>query len=105
MKTKKMNTVKIEYVNCKNNCIISRADNSLITFAGNSQELIIPEGVETIKTNCFRANKKLKSIIIPDSVTNLGDSAFMNCSNLNTCVLSNNLTEILKDTFSNCTSL
>ena len=94
-----------DYYYAKNNCIVSRADNKLIAKAGKQENVIIPDGVEYIENNSFRANKNLRSIVIPNSVTYLGDSVFMSCSNLEVCVLNNKVTEIKHDSFHGCTSL
>lgn len=45
-------------------------------------DLVIPDGVTTIKKYAFNGYHTLKSLTIPNSVTSIGYCAFQNCSNL-----------------------
>ena len=45
-------------------------------------ELVIPEGVDSIKNYAFYNYAQLTSITIPNSVTSIGNSAFSGCSNI-----------------------
>ena len=47
-------------------------------------DLIIPNGVTTIKSSAFSGCSSLTSITIGDSVTSIGEYAFYNCDNLTT---------------------
>jgi len=51
------------------------------------ENLVIPEGITSIKTICFANVRSLKSVIIPNSVTSIGASAFHGCSGLTTVVV------------------
>ena len=85
-------------------------------------ELVIPDGVTSIKGYIFYNCTSLTSVTIPDSVTNIGSSAFSGCtaiqkaempshviddipkSSLNTVVITSG-DSIGKNAFYNCTSL
>ena len=85
-------------------------------------ELVIPDGVTSIKGYIFYNCTSLTSVTIPDSVTNIGSSAFSGCtaiqkaempshviddipkSSLNTVVITSG-DSIGKNAFSNCASL
>lgn len=65
------------------------------------KEIIIPEGITTIKTNAF-SGSNLKKVVIPDSVTSIGDGAFYRNVELKELKLPNNLQTIGKNAFYNC---
>ena len=68
-------------------------------------EIVIPDGVVSIKPNSFKGCKRLKAVKIPESVETIGASAFMDCSSLKEIVLPQNLTSIDANVFTGCTSL
>ena len=68
-------------------------------------DIIIPEGVQIIKSKAFANCKKLKTIIIPDSVEKIGSSAFEGCTSLKEIVLPKKLRVIDANVFTGCTSL
>lgn len=47
-------------------------------------DLVIPEGVSTIKSAAFYGCQGLKSVVMPCTLTSLNSNAFMNCTNLET---------------------
>ncbi len=53
-------------------------NNELVT------DLVIPEGVTTIKANAFYSCTSLKSVKVPTSVTAIENDAFRNCYNIGT---------------------
>jgi hypothetical protein len=61
--------------------LIHNAEN-VILYAGDAEEVTIPDGIKTINGSAFRANKTIKKVVLPASVTTLGDYAFSMCSNL-----------------------
>lgn len=89
--------------------------------------VVIPYGVTTLATDCFREQAQitavtlpgsltviensvflrsgLKSIELPDSVVSIGISAFGSCADLTTARLSDNLTVIPKFAFERCDSM
>lgn len=67
------------------------------------QELFLPEGFETIGSNCFLSTP-LRHITIPNSVTSIKQQAFMG-SALQEITLPSSLTTLPYKLFSGCTSL
>ena len=58
------------------------------------EQIVIPEGVESIGISAFEFCNQLKTVVIPDSVTELKTMTFSNCALLENVVLSDNLTSI-----------
>ncbi|MFA6843923.1 MAG: leucine-rich repeat protein [Bacilli bacterium] len=48
----------------------------LLYYTGESQNIIIPNGVKSIGKSAFEGCENIKSIIIPEGVTKIGDYAF-----------------------------
>lgn len=67
--------------------------------------IVIPYGVESIRTNAFASCSSLKNIIVPDSVTYIDHRAFYSCTSLESITLSNSLTSIAEGVFSSCHGL
>ena len=61
----------------KNNCVIRRADNTLVAMAGN----VVADGVEKIEAYSLYTNS-FSGIILPASLTEIGEAAFELCDNL-----------------------
>ena len=68
-------------------------------------EIIIPDGVKTIRPFSFQDCTSLKAVIIPDSVTELGNSAFMNCTALTRVEIGNGVEQLDYSAFYGCISL
>ena len=68
-------------------------------------ELIIPEGVTSIRNYAVRWCDSLKSVIIPEGVTNIGMYAFSGCTSLESVKIPSSVTSIGYHAFSGCTSL
>ena len=73
-------------------------NNELIT------ELVIPNGVTSIKKHAFE-NSDLTSVVIPNSVTSIGTEAFYGCSGLTSITIPNSVTSIGYWAFLGCTGL
>ena len=69
------------------------------------KDLVIPEGVTTIKTMAFYRFRGLSSVTIPNSVTSIGQSAFYGCSNLTSVTIGNSVTVIGQSAFYRCSGL
>ena len=68
-------------------------------------DLVIPEGVTTIRDHAFDSCKSLTSITIPDSVTSIGSDAFCYCTSLTSVTIPDSVTTIGDYAFYSCTSL
>ena len=79
--------------------------NALKKYNGNSQTVIIPNGVTTIENEAFKDNKTIQKVSIPNSVIAIGTNVFEGCSSLLEVSLPNGLKKIGYMTFSGCNSL
>ena len=68
-------------------------------------ELVIPEGVTSIKNEAFSQCIGLTSVTIGNSVTTIGNNAFEDCTGLTSVNIGNSVTEIGQVAFEGCTSL
>ena len=80
-------------------------NNQLLNYYGNSEDVIIPEGVITISTDAFSKNRTIRSVTCPSSLHKIGISAFSDCVNLSDIKLSNKIGYISNHAFSGCESL
>lgn len=68
-------------------------------------ELVIPEGVTSIKNGAFSQCIALTSVSIGNSVISIGNNAFDYCTSLTSVSIGNSVTEIGQDAFDGCSSL
>ena len=54
----------------------------------------LPEGLNTIESNCFFGNSVLNQITIPEGTQTIGEAAFAVCRNLHIVSLPDTLTSI-----------
>ncbi len=80
-------------------------DNILIKYYGNSEEVIIPEGVSCIGEDAFRDCESLIHVVIPEGVTEIANNAFRRCLNLTEIILPESLISIGDTAFFACISL
>ncbi len=66
-------------------------------FCDNITELILPEGLETIKDYAFDSSGSFKTVNIPQSVTKIGYDAFSSCSDLESINVDENNTAYSSD--------
>ena len=80
---------------------------ALRLYLNNSEvkDLVIPEGVTSIKDWAFYHFSNLTSVSIPNSVTSIGANAFAGCSGLTHITMADNVTSIGNDAFSGCTGV
>lgn len=77
----------------------------LVKYAGNDEDVDIPEYITKIDSGAFKENTSVKTIHIPDTVTEIGDSAFEGCTSLTNVHLPNQIRKIEYKTFNDCDSL
>lgn len=87
-----------------NGCLLSADKKRLITYFGNTENVIIPEGVTTIDEGAF-LRKNIKTVVLPKSLRVIGDGAFACCSKLSMVYMQNNVEEIGKHAFEECKKL
>ena len=68
-------------------------------------ELMIPNGVITIRHHAFQGCSSLTSITIPESVTSIENVAFNGCSGMTSITIPQSVTSIGSYVFDNCPSL
>ena len=68
-------------------------------------DLVIPDGVTSIKNSAFSGFTNITSVTIPDSVTAIGDSAFSGCTGITSVTIPDSVTSIGASAFYDCTSL
>ena len=68
-------------------------------------DLVIPDGVTSIKSYAFYGCSSLTSVTIPNSVTSIGTYAFYGCKSLTSATIGNSVTSIGKWAFYGCSSL
>ena len=68
-------------------------------------ELVIPNGVTSIRYAAFEGCSGLTSVLIPNSVTSIGYAAFEGCEGLTSVVIPNSVTNIGEKAFSGCEGL
>lgn len=68
-------------------------------------DMVIPDGVTTIKKNAFKSCPDLQSVSIPTSVTSIGGQAFSGCSGLSSITIPNGVESIGACAFEECSGL
>ena len=69
------------------------------------KELILPEGLTSIKEEGFNYRKGLKTVTIPDSVESIGKKAFYVCDALTSVTIGSGVTSIGEEAFYICEEL
>ena len=77
----------------------------LSEYKGTARDVVIPEGVTTIKRRAFYKNEYIESVVISEGVTEIGKQAFRSCKNLRRVVLPDTLRMIDDEAFYLCGSL
>ena len=70
-----------------------------------TEEIVLPEGLKTIKSETFYDNIYIKSIILPKSLEVIETNAFYGLDGLKRIKLSSKIKKIEKEAFCNCVNL
>ena len=81
------------------------ADNYQSGVAPRFEEVILPEGLETIGNEAFDYNFNLKRIAFPSTLKTIGANAFRSCNQLGSISLPTSLQNIPENAFRGCSSL
>ena len=68
-------------------------------------DVVIPDGVTSIRNYAFSGCSSLTSVVIPEGVTSIGDNAFNYCSALTSVTIPSSVTSIGSSAFYNCSGL
>lgn len=77
----------------------------LTDYGKTQSNVVIPNGISSIKDFAFSGCENLISVRLPDSVNSIGLGAFLSCYNLREVNIPSGVTEIREDTFYFCLSL
>ena len=77
----------------------------LVNYAGNAEEVRVPEGITEIGRGAFQNNKIIKKVILPDEVITIGAYAFSGCSSLESINVPKKVEVIGDKAFYGCGSL
>lgn len=80
-------------------------DGVLLGYGGDSDSIVVPDGVVEIGNGAFADNKKIVSVTLPESVDKIGDRAFQDCTQLKEVKMPKSMSYIGEDVFSWATSL
>ena len=78
---------------------------TLYRYAGNAEDVEIPDYICAIASGAFKDNRKIRTVVIPDSVSEIADSVFEGCTQLREVHLSSCIKKIEYKTFNGCDSL
>lgn len=96
-----LNNGDIEYDSSK-----FQIENKMVKkYFGNELNVIIPEGVTSIRRSAFCNCSSLTSVTIPTGVTSIESCAFFGCSRLANVTIPASVTKIESGAFYNCGSL
>lgn len=77
-------------------------DGILISYIGDSADVVIPDEVIEIAPQAFLENQNIETLIIPDGVEKIGAEAFKNCRNIKYLRVGNSVKIIETEAFYNC---
>lgn len=85
--------------------LLSSDGKRLLTYFGNKETYIIPDGIESIEERAFYNNRYLQKIVFPEGLKEIGAYAFCKCGNLTELELPATTTELGEFSFYGCDSL
>ena len=71
----------------------------LLRYTGQCEQVVVPDGIDTIDAGAFEGCKSLESIEIPSGVTEIKRLTFENRTSLETVVISSTVSWIGKNAF------
>lgn len=80
-------------------------DGVLIRYQGNSENVVIPDGIKEIGAGAFQNNKTVVNVEWPSTVQSVGVGAFRNCAQLKSVGPTENLLVIGNHAFDQCRNL
>lgn len=80
-------------------------NDTLTGYNGPGGDVIVPEGVTSIRHDAFRGCSSLISIVIPESVKNVEDRAFYDCKYLSNVTIPESTERIGEGAFGGCNAL
>ena len=83
--------------------LMSKDGKTLIS--GINGDVVIPNGVESIRQFAFDQFHNLTSVVIPSSVTQIGGHAFWHCDKLEKVIIDNGEIEFFGGAFEDCSAL
>ena len=79
---------------------------TLISYIGNTEDVIIPEGVVKIGSGAFKSNNTLRALSFTgNTLKSIESGAFAHCSHLERVMLPEGLVQICDHAFYGCDSL
>lgn len=78
---------------------------TLKIYKGNSDVVVVPEGVTSIGTGVFRDHQNLREVYLPEGVLSISSEAFAGCTSLVKINIPEGVISIGPKAFMNCTSL
>ena len=94
-----------KYYRAFNNCIYTKAGQTLICVLGNPSSISFLQTITSIGNNSFALCLSLTDIEIPAGITNIGDRAFDHCISLTNIEIPESVTSICRGTFGYCKKL
>lgn len=81
------------------------SDGVLMRYTGSDPRVIIPDGVERLRSSVFWNCSSIESITIPDTVYSLGGDTFYNCESLSELTIPESVMTMGDNPFANCPKL
>lgn len=72
---------------------------TLIGYEGEGGDIVIPEGIQSLWTDCLSGHNEVTGVVIPHGVESIHDRAFQGCGNLTSITLPDTLERIGENAF------
>ena len=77
----------------------------LLKYTGTNEDVVIPDGIETIGEGAFRNCRFLRNVTIPGTVRKIESNAFSSCTKLQSIVIPEGVEVIYSGAFYYCLKL